>query len=215
MSYIVLHMLLHYVFCCGHLMPFTCNSWFSFDLNIDGYPFPRGWKETVEKSSAESEHILQAFFEKCKERNVRKNQLSLLLSTFMTLCLKFYRTTESPCCVYQFRSNAECLWSLTVQQRQSCDWLKNSTLTTLWWDPVGVTLSVELFLGASVIFAPTTQKCLSQLYLQLSQMWMKYHIHYPPSLIAKNYTRTIWATFNKLPRRKAPRNFKETSDENT
>ena len=101
---------------------------FSFDLNIDGYPFPRGWKETVEKSSAESEHILQAFFEKCKERNVRKNQLSLLLSTF---CLKFYRTTESPCCVYQFRSNADCLWSPTVQQRQSCDWLKNSTLTTL------------------------------------------------------------------------------------
>ena len=43
-----------------------------FAFNTDGYPFPDGWKETVEKSSAESEHILQAFFEKCKERNVRK-----------------------------------------------------------------------------------------------------------------------------------------------
>ncbi|XP_020613069.1 universal stress protein A-like protein [Orbicella faveolata] len=36
-----------------------------------GFPFPKGWKETVEKSSAESEHILRAFFEKCKERNIK------------------------------------------------------------------------------------------------------------------------------------------------
>lgn len=43
-----------------------------FAFNTDGYPFPDGWKETVERSSVESEHILQAFFEKCKERNVRK-----------------------------------------------------------------------------------------------------------------------------------------------
>ncbi|KAL9967151.1 hypothetical protein ACROYT_G025324 [Oculina patagonica] len=36
-----------------------------------GYPFPDGWEKTVKKSAAESEHILQSFFEKCKERNIK------------------------------------------------------------------------------------------------------------------------------------------------
>ena len=39
--------------------------------NTDGYPFPGGWEETAKKSSVQSERILQSFYKKCKEKNVR------------------------------------------------------------------------------------------------------------------------------------------------
>lgn len=36
-----------------------------------GCPFPHGWKEAVKESSAESERILQSYFKKCKDRNIK------------------------------------------------------------------------------------------------------------------------------------------------